>query len=330
MKARANRPLDGVIAAIRAAKRIAIVCHVSPDGDTIGSALAVRQGLAQLGRQAMLFCQDRVPEYLHFLPGTESFRLPQEVAEDEQFDLIFCVDVSDNTRMGTCIALWPRAKRTAQIDHHDTNDGFCDDNCVDGSAPACALVAYELLRRLGCEITQEIATCLAVALSTDTGHLVYNSTTPEAFRVMGELVEIGAPIAKIYRRLYRERPPRQLALLARALNTLTYHHGGQITSIALTKQDFEECGALSEDAEIIANYGMDIRGARMCVFARESSAGAVKLSLRSVHPWQVSGVAQRFGGGGHAQASGATVTLPLDEAVRQVVAAMKEELEKDE
>ena len=330
MTVKENRPLDGVIREISAAQSIALVCHVSPDGDTIGSALAVRQGLLQLGKQVTLFCQDPVPEYLHFLQGAEGFRQPETVADEERFDLLFCVDVSDDTRMGRCISLWNRAERTVQIDHHDTNNDFCMENCVDGSAPACALVAYDLLQRLGCQITLDVAICLAVALSTDTSHLVYNSTTPEAFRVMGELVEIGAPIAKIYRRLYRERPPRQVALLARALNSLTYHHGGQITSLHLTRQDFEACGAKGEDAEIIANYGMDIKGARMCVFARESSDGRVKLSLRSIHPWQVSGVAQRFGGGGHAQASGATVDIPLDEAVRQVVEAMKEELEKDE
>lgn len=323
------RPLEGVIRSIGTARSIALICHVSPDGDTIGSALALRQGLEQMGRHVAVFCQDKVPEYLMFLQGAETIRLPQE-AGDERFDLLLCVDISDESRMGACASLRQRAEHTAQIDHHDTNEGFCEENCVDGAAPACALLAYELLQRLHCSITQEIAVCLAVALSTDTGHLVYNSTTPEAFRVMGELVETGAPIAKIYRRLYRERPPRQVALLARALNSLAFHHGGQITSIRLTQQDFEECGALSEDAEIIANYGMDIKGARMCVFARENGKGGVKLSLRSVHPWQVSGVATRFGGGGHAQASGATVTLPLDEAVRQVVAAMKEELEKDE
>ena len=330
MRRTSLRPLEPVMEAIRQAKSIALVCHVSPDGATVGSAMALRQGLLQLGRPITMFCQDKMPDYLTSLPGAEGFRLPENVAEEERFDLLLCVDVSDESRMGRCAQLVSRAKNTAQIDHHNTNTDFCNANCVDGTAPACALVAYELLERLGCEITPEIAVCLAVALSTDTAHLVYNSTTPEAFRVMGELVEIGAPIAKIHRRLYRERPPRQIALLARALNTLTYHHGGQITSLTLTQKDFEDCGALSEDAEIIANYGMDIKGARMCVFARENGKGGVKMSLRSIHPWQVSGVATRFGGGGHAQASGATVDLPLDEAVRQVVAAMTEELEKDE
>ena len=175
-------------------------------------------------------------------------------------------------------------KHTAQIDHHGTNTRFCEENCVDGTAPACALVAYELLERLGCTITPEIARCLAVGLSTDTGHLTYNNTTPEAYRVMGELVEAGAHIADAYRRLYRERPPRQVTLLAKALETLTFHHGGQITSIRLTQADFAACGALPEDAEIIVNYGLDVKGVRMCVFARETADGSVKLSLRAVPP----------------------------------------------
>ena len=324
------RNLEPVIAAVRAAQRIALVSHVSPDGDTIGSVLALRQGFMQLGKHVRVFCQDRVPEYLRFLTGAEHYCQPQEVGADERFDLLMYVDISDETRMGDCRAREKQAARIAQLDHHDTNEGFCQENCVDPTAPACALLAYDLLGRLGCDITPEIAICLAVALSTDTAHLVYNSTTPEAFRVMGELVEAGAPIAKVYRRLYRERPPRQMALLTRALHTLTYHQEGQITSMMLTWQDFADCGALTEDAEFIANYGMDIQGACMSVFARENEHGGVKLSLRSVHPWQVSGVAQRFGGGGHPTAAGATVALPLEEAVRQVIAAMKEELEKCE
>jgi len=328
---RANlRPLESVMEAIRTAKSIALICHVSPDGDTIGSAMALRQGLLQLGRPITMFCQDPIPEYLSFLPGAEGFRLPENVAEGECFDLLLCVDVSDEKRMGRCAELCSRARHTAQIDHHDTNTCFCEANCVDGDAPACALIAYELLERLGCRITPEIALCLAVALSTDTGHLVYNSTTPEAFHAMGELVEAGAPMAEAYRRLYRERPPRQVALLAKALETLTFHHAGRITSIQLTRKDFEDCGALNEDAEIIVNYGLDVKGVRMCVFARETEEGAVKLSMRAVEPSKVSGVAQSFGGGGHAQAAGATVELPLDEAVRQVVARMKEELEQTE
>jgi phosphoesterase RecJ-like protein len=315
------------MAAIRAAKTVAIICHISPDGDTVGSALAVRLGLMQLGKTVTLYCQDKIPGVLCFLPGAESFRMP-ETAED--VDLLLCLDVSDEKRMGRCSVLMDKAAHTAQIDHHGTNTCYCRENAVDPAAPANCLIVYELLQRLGCEITADIALCLAVGLSTDTGHLVYNSTTPEAYRVMGELVEAGAPIAEAYRRLYRERPPRQVALLAKALESLTFHDEGRITSIRLTQKDFADCGALPEDAEIIVNYGLDVLGVRMCVFAREQSDGSVKLSLRAVAPYKVSNVAQHFGGGGHAQAAGATVQFPLQEAIEHVVARMKEELELTE
>ena len=324
---RTKRPLDGVISAICEAKTIALVCHISPDGDAVGSALAMRLGLMKMGKAVTLYCQDKIPDILAFLPGVEAFRGPDDATN---VDLLLCVDVSDEKRMGSCSSLLMKAAHTALVDHHGTNTRFCEENVVDASAPANCLIVYELLQRLGCTITAELALCLAVGLSTDTGHLVYNSTTPEAYRVMGELVEAGAPIAEAYRKLYRERPPRQVALLAKALETLAFHHGGRITSIQLTQKDFVDCGALPEDAEIIVNYGLDIIGVAMCVFAREQVDGTVKLSLRSVAPHRVSGVAQHFGGGGHAQAAGATVNMPLDEAVVQAVACMKEELELTE
>lgn len=321
------RLLDGVIAALEGAKTVAIACHISPDGDTVGSALALRLGLLEKGKTVHLYCQDKIPDILRFLPGAEGFRMPE--GEAGTYDLLLCVDISDEKRMGRCRALMAKAAHTALIDHHGTNTRFCEESVVDGGAPANCLIIYELLQRMGCTVTADIALCLAVGLSTDTGHLTYNSTTPEAYRVMGELVEAGAPIAEAYRRLYRERPPRQVALLAKALHSLTFHAEGRITSIRLTAQDFADCCALPEDAEIIVNYGLDVLGVRMCVFAREQADGTVKLSLRSVAPHKVSGVAQRFGGGGHAQAAGATVELSLDEAVSQVVACMAEELEAD-
>ncbi len=324
---RTKRPLDGVIEAIRTAESIALVSHISPDGDTTCSALAMRLGLTELGKKVTLFCQDKIPEEYHFLPEVENFRTPEKA--EEHYDLLLCLDISDEKRMGRCNSLMAKAAHTAQVDHHGTNTNYCSINFVDSSAPANCLILYELLQRLGCTITKDVALCLAVGLSTDTGHLTYNSTTPEAYRVMGDLAEAGAPIAEAYRRLYRERPPRQVALLVRALHSLTFHDEGRITSIRLTRQDFTACGALPEDAEIIVNNGLDILGVRMCVFAREQADGSVKLSFRAIPPYKVSGVAQSFGGGGHAQAAGASVQLPLDEAIAQAVARMKHELEQN-
>lgn len=324
---RTTRPLEPLLSAIDAAESIALVCHVSPDGDTVGSALALRLGLMRMGKEVTLFCQDKIPGVLGFLPGAEEFRQPENTPGD--VDLLLCVDVSDEKRMGRCILLREWAAHTAQVDHHGTNTRYCEVNCVDGAAPANCLIVYELLQRMHCAITADMALCLAVGLSTDTGHLAYAGTTPEAYRVMGELVEAGADIAEAYRRLYRERPPRQVALLAKALDSLAFHDGGRITAIALTRKDFADCGALPEDAEIIVNYGLDVEGVRMCVFAREQPDGQVKLSFRAVAPHRVNGVAQHFGGGGHAQAAGATVAMPLDAALQCAVERMKEELERN-
>lgn len=324
---RKPRPLDGVMNAIRMARSIALVCHISPDGDTVGSALALRLGLMELGKTVTIYCQDKIPDVLCFLPGAEEFRLPEEMTEE--VDLLLCVDVSDEKRMGRCKALKRMAHHTALIDHHPTNTRFCEVSMVDGAAPANCLIINELLWRLDCTITPDVALCLAVGLSTDTGNLTYKSTTPEAYRVMGDLLETGAPIGEAHRHIYRERPPRQLALLAKALESLQFHDEGRITSIRLTKQDFDNCGALPEDAEIIVNYGLDVQGVRMCVFAREQADGSTKLSLRAVAPYDITGVAQSFGGGGHAQAAGAAVQLTLDDAIAQVVARMQEELERN-
>lgn len=325
---RKPRPLDGVMNAIQLARSVALVCHVSPDGDTVGSALALRLGLLELGKQVTLYCQDKIPELLCFLPGAEEFRMPEEM--DAEVDLLLCLDVSDEKRMGRCKALKRMARHTALIDHHPTNTRFCEICMVDDTAPANCLIINELLWRMDCTMTVDVALCLAVGLSTDTGNLTYKSTTPEAYRVMGDLLETGAPIADAYRHIYRSRPPRQLALLAKALESLTFYADGRIAAMRLSQRDFEECGALSEDTDIIVNYGLDVQGVRMCVFGREQADGTTKLSLRSLAPYEISSVAQQFGGGGHDQASGATVFLPLDEAIAQVVARMQAELEQTE
>lgn len=322
------RPLDGVIEAISAAKTIALVCHVLPDGDTVGSALALRQGLMQLGRSVSVFCQDKIPDNLRGLSGVQVVRMPESLGEEEQFDLLLFTDVSDETRMGRCSLLMKHACHTAQVDHHGTNPNFCEANCVDGSAPACALVVKELLERLGCTLTREIASCLYVALCTDSGQFSFPNTTAEAFDAMGDLMRTGFDLAAAYRSIYREMDPRDLMLLGRALNSMTFYRDGQIVSMKVTAQDMQECNALAEHTEGIVQYGLYMKGVRMCVFARETEiAGNVKCSLRAVVPYAVDGIALSFSGGGHAQAAGCTIHLPIDEAIAQVVARMDEALE---
>lgn len=321
------RPLEGIIGAIRDARSVALVSHVNPDGDTVGSALALKLGLEKLGKTVVPFCRDKVPDNIMFLAGAGEFRNLEDMP-DTRFDLLICVDVADEGRMGTCAPLMTQSAHTAQIDHHSTNPNYCELNCVDDDGPATGLVAHELLARLGVPMDREIASCLYVALSTDTGNFAYTCTTPETFRVMAELMEAGLPLGELNRRLYRQREVPQVLLMQRALGSLTFHRGGQVTTMTLSQQDFSECGALPEHADTLVNYGLDILGVRMAVLARETSVpGEIKLSLRAVAPDRIDGIAQSMGGGGHTQAAGATVKGTLEECVSRCVAAMEQALE---
>ncbi len=322
------RPMEGVVRAIRAARSVAVASHVSPDGDTLGAALALCRGLGQLGLRVAPFCQDPVPQYLSFLPGAQDLRTPESLAEGERFDLLLCVDVSDEERLGRCAALKDRANRTAQLDHHGTNPGFCQENCVDPGATATALLAKELLRRLGCPLDREMAICLYVGVCTDSGGFAFNNTTAEAFRAAGDLMDAGLPLSELNRRLFRSRPPEQVLLLHRALETLRFEEGGSLTTMTLTRRTMEECGALPEHTDMIVNYGLDIRGVKMTAFLRENGDGTVKASLRSVPPLRVDRVAATFGGGGHAQAAGVTMRTDLNSARALLLARMKAELKR--
>lgn len=305
---------------IREANTIALCGHVNPDGDTIGSCLALKLGLERLGKQVSIFCQDKVPGSLHMLPGVESIRQQS----DECFDLLICVDVSDRGRMGDCESLLRQAKRTAQIDHHGTNPCYAQVNSVDADAPATALLIKQQLDVLGVAPDKDIAMCLYAAIATDTGNFAFQSTNAEAFAVMSQLMDCGLPLDEMNRVLFRQREKPHVRLLARALSSMAFHADDCITTMMLTQQDFQQCEALPEHADAIVNYGVDIPGVKMALLARENEDGSIKMALRAVAPVRVDEIARKFGGGGHAQASGCTLEGPIAHAVEQVLRAMQE------
>jgi Exopolyphosphatase-related proteins len=305
---------------IREAETIAVCSHVNPDGDTLGCAAAMRLALLKLGKRVSLFCDGKVPDLLSFLPGIGEMRIPDET--DGPFDLLLAMDVSDESRMGRCAILKKVSRKTAQIDHHPTNPLFMEVNNVDGNAPAACVLVREQIASLGVELDRETAVCLYAGLSTDTGNFAFANTSAECFRIMGELMEHDLPLSDLNRVLFRERAMAQVLLLNRALNSLRYYENGQIAVMKLTRKDFDECGALSEHADTLVNYGLDTIGTRMALLAREGENGNIKFSLRAKEPDRVSETAQKFGGGGHPQASGISMEGTLDETVSLVLQDM--------
>ena len=308
------------------ADTVAVCSHISPDGDTLGCAAAMRLALLKLGKKPSLFCDGKVPDQLDFLPGIGEMREP--AGDEGPFDLLLAVDVSDVKRMGTCLALRNCSARTALIDHHPTNPFFMEANWVDGEAPAACVMIFRLLGLLGVVPDRDIAVCLYTGISTDTGNFAFDATNAECFGIMRDLMDTGLPLAKLNRILFRDRAMPQVKLIGKALASLTYYEGGRIAVMKLTKRDFDECGALSEHADTVVNFGLDTVGTEMALLARETlnSDGTVKMSLRSKEPVVISDIAKEFGGGGHPQASGITMEGTLDDTAARVLEAMIKKL----
>lgn len=322
-----SRNPESVARLIRSAGTIAVCSHVNPDGDTIGSATAMRLALEKLGKKVTLFCDGKIPDCLSFLPGADLFRIPD--GSEAPFDLMLSVDVSDEERLGACAKLRETSAHTAQIDHHSTNPMFMEVNSVDGEAPAACLMIREQLKVLGIPLDRDLATCLYTGVSTDTGNFAFPNTTAECFDLMSELMACGLPLAQLNRILFRDRARPQVLLIGKALTNIRYYADGRIAVMKLSRKDFRDCGALSEHADTIVNFGLDTVGTRMSLLARETAkAGRIKFSLRAKEPDTVSDVAQEFGGGGHPQAAGITMDGTLDEATEKVLLAMIRKLEE--
>lgn len=325
METKWNKSADALLSALKGAGRIALLAHVSPDGDTMGSALALRLALLKLGKEAVVCCADPVPQMLMFMEGAETVTRP-EALQGQAFDLAVGVDVADEGRMGAAQAVFRSAAATAQVDHHGTNPFYAQVNVVDGSVCATGILVYMLIKGLGAALDKQIAICLYTAISTDTGNFSFDNTTASAFAMMSELMAYDLPLNRLNRILFRQRSRAQLLLLARALSSLRFCGGDKIAAMQLTQADFDACGALPEHAEAMVNFGIDTVGVQMAFLCRETPQGDVKFSLRALPPCNVAKVAARFGGGGHALAAGCTLHMPIDEAAAQMVEALKEEL----
>ena len=316
---------EALLSAIQKADSILLIAHVSPDGDTVGSTLALRLAFTKLGKRVTVACADPAPGLLSFLNGFELIAAAQEV-EGKSFDLALAVDVSDERRMGELWGAFSKAADTCQIDHHGTNPAFARVNVIDPKASATGILAYQLIERLNVPMDAQMARCLYAAISTDTGNFSFDNTTGQAFYVMSRLMAYDLPVNELNRVLFRQRSQAQVRLLSRALDSLAFYAGGRIAGMMITKKDFEECGALPEHAEAIVNFGIDTVGVEMAFLCRETPDGKVKFSLRALPPWNVADIAAQYQGGGHNLAAGCTLSSPIQEAAGHIAGAMLKQL----
>jgi len=306
----------------REAKRLALIAHVSPDGDTVGAVLALRLAFLSMGKAVDVICDGEVPKDMRFIPGADAFIRPEHAGE---YDTAIAVDVAEPRLLGSAKAVFDAANVRMVIDHHATNPHYGDVNEIRGDECSCCVLAYDVISALGVTLTVEMGTCLMLGLSTDTGHFQYPYTTPKALRVGAALLELGVDVSNMTRRLYRTSSRQRVAITRIAYQNMRFELDGRVGVIMLSQKDFEAAGCTPFETGGLVNLALEVEGVRMAILATERG-DEVKLSLRAVEPDTVNDIAGRFGGGGHAQAAGCSFACDMDDAVRQVLAAMEDKL----
>ena len=323
---RNNETINALQSAVHAADCVLLFAHISPDGDALGSTLALSMLIEQLGKTPLLVLDGTVPDQLRFLPGWERFTRPERVKPAGK-TLAIAVDVSCPERMGDCQALYNGADVHMVIDHHATNEGFGEYNWIDGKAPAAAVLIYRLYQALDRPVSREAALCLYTALSTDTGNFIYDSVNSECFSIMEGLMNAGLDLATYSRILFRTKQVSFVRLLAETLPSLRLTANGEIAGLQTSLEQMRRAGVNPLHVDGVVDYAIDLENVKMAYFAHEKPEGGIKFSLRSIAPCRIDEVAAQFGGGGHHQASGCSVDLPMAEAVAKVEAALAAALE---
>lgn len=316
--------LGPVIESLQSCRRALVTSHIDPEGDSLGSQLALAEVLRELGKEVVIVDHDCPPGRYSFMPGIERIVQPAAV-RNQVFDTAFVLDCASLERIGDVRQRLDGVK-VVNLDHHRSNTRFGDLNYVEPDTCASGMIVYELNERLGLGLGAAKATNIYVGIITDTGNFRYSNTTPEVLRVGSRLIETGIDAARISALLFATKPLAALRLLGEALSVLTAELGGRVGLIMLDREVFARTGAEQADVEGVVNYAKHLAGSEVGVLLREVDGGEVKASFRAEGGLDVDRLARCFGGGGHRNAAGARLTGPLLAARARVLAEIEREL----
>ncbi|MBE0576950.1 MAG: bifunctional oligoribonuclease/PAP phosphatase NrnA [Desulfuromonadales bacterium] len=300
--------IEQILQLITSSQTILVASHENPDGDAIGSTLALTNALREMGKHVVAYNRDQAPHEYMFLPGCDT--LVNELDESQTFDAGFVLDAGDLNRAGNWIR--ERCQTLVNMDHHPYSKDFGDIYYVDTEASATGVLIYRLLSAAGHEVSAEVATCIYTAILSDTGSFRYSNANPEAFHVAGEMVGLGVDPWSIASGLYESQEEVRLRLLALALPTLRVSDCGRYASIAVTLDMYDASGAVESDTDRFINYPRSIRGVEVAIFFRQLSENKFKIGFRSKGNIDVGALARAMDGGGHHNAAGAEVEGTLE------------------
>ncbi len=301
-------------ALLLAAQKIVLCTHVSPDGDTLGSALGLALALKKMGREVLVYCDDLVHKSLAWLPGSELLQRP-ETGVKVQADLLAVIDASSFDRIGA-VADAVAYKHLLNIDHHISNDRFAEYLYLDAQAAATGEIMCDLLAAMAWEMDKDIATCFYAAISTDCGSFRYSNTTPKTMQTAAALLSRGVEPAAVNDALeVHERAV--VNLLAKVLPSMTFACGDKIAYLTVTHDLYDK----NINTDSFVSYPRNIEGVEIAVMFKAVEREVVRVSMRS-HKADVAAVAVHFGGGGHLHAAGCTIYAPVEEAQRRLLAEL--------
>ncbi|MBI5300381.1 MAG: DHH family phosphoesterase [Deltaproteobacteria bacterium] len=319
-------PLSTVLSAIKTGRRFLVVSHYHPDGDALGSTLALGLSLKKLEKKVVMYNRDRVPYNLKYLPASSSIT---QTLPNISFDYTFIVDCAQPKRVSDDFAKALEAKRLGKLlclDHHLLDYKVGDVDWIDPKAASTGCVIWKLLKTLKLHKNKDIANLVYCTLTVDTGSFRYSNTTADVFKMAGELLRYGADPWLAARNLEESNPSERYVLLGLALRSLFVGMNGEYASMDVTQSMLKESGAGDDLSEDFANYPRSIKGVEVSALFREMEDLRIKVSLRSKLRVDVSKVAKSFGGGGHVHAAGCILRCDLTSAKKQIETEVRKKL----
>ncbi len=318
-----DNTLEQIVSLVNASNTVGVICHVRPDGDALGSGLAVVLALRKAGKNAYMLCEEPAPDRLKIFPAMDDVLtcLPSGV----DFDLLISVDCADLNRLGVFASAFRKFKgKTINIDHHISNDKFAKINYVRECTATCEIIP-EILKAAGIPVDREIADLLTMGLLTDSGNFTHKDVSANTFAVASELRAAGADFPGIGYEMFTRQSKNRALLYVRVLNSMRFCLDDRLVFMTVTQKDLRETRTDKSQTEGFVDYPLSIEGVDVSVALMEVKKGQYKASLRSKSA-DVNAVASEFGGGGHLLASGCMLFGEYEEVIERLTYAVFKQL----
>jgi phosphoesterase RecJ-like protein len=315
--------LNDIVRAIEFSKTIGISFHVSPDGDSLGSAVALALALEKMHKDVYIICKDNIPDIYKFLPFSKVNIVESIISKIT--DCVIVLDCGDVKRICADVDILNKDYTLINIDHHLSNQFYGDINLVDTNSSAVGEIVYELIRAINIPLDSDIAKCIYTSIVSDTGGFKYSNTTSKTHNITADLVSYNINFNDIHMTLFQSKKLSRVKLYGKIIEEMYLLESDKLCIMKLSKNMLNDLNIEASDTSDIISIGTDVDSVEVAVLLKESDNG-VKISLRSKKIVDVRKIAERFGGGGHTRASGLTIDKSLEESENIIINAIKEEL----